>query len=72
MTGKKTKVPNLREWADTVSARAFDPAWIDLYPLQQYDHVLQALGWRSTFRTSARTEDRERPMDRHSLASSSS
>ena len=68
MTGKQTKVPSLREWADTVSARAFDPAWIDLYALQQYDTILRALGWRSTFRTSARTEDRERPMDRHALA----
>ncbi|RYB96561.1 hypothetical protein EUA06_03060 [Nocardioides glacieisoli] len=68
MTGKQTKVPNLREWADTVSARAFDPAWIDLYTLQQYDPVLSALGWRSTFRTSARTEDRLRTMDRHVAA----
>ena len=68
MTGKKTKVPSLREWADTVSARAFDPAWIDLYALQQYDTILRALGWRSTFRTSARSEDRERSPDRHTFA----
>ena len=68
MTGKQTKVPSLREWADTVSARAFDPAWVDLYALQQYDTILRALGWRSTFRTSARTGDRERSMDRHSFA----
>ena len=68
MTAKQTKVPNLREWSETVPARAFDPAWIDLYALQQYDHVLRALGWQSTFRTSARTEDRDRPMDRHTFA----
>jgi hypothetical protein len=68
MTGKQTKVPSLREWADTVSARAFDPAWVDLYALQQYDTILSALGWRSTFRTRARTGDRERSMDRHSFA----
>jgi hypothetical protein len=68
MTQKKTKVPHLGEWADTVTARDFDPAWIDLYALQQYDHVLRALGWRGTFRTNVRAEDRERPMDRHSLA----
>ena len=68
MTGKQTKVPNLREWADTVSVRSFDPAWVDLYALQQYDPVLRALGWRSTVRTSARAEDRGRPMDRHTAA----
>ena len=68
MTGKQTRVPSLREWVDTVSTRAFDPAWIDLYALQQYDAVLRALGWRSTFRTSAKVEDRERSVDRHTLA----
>lgn len=68
MTAKQTRVPHLREWADTVSPRAFDPAWIDLYTLQQYDHVLRALGWQGRFRTSARAEERLRPMDRHGAA----
>ncbi len=67
MTGKQTTVPSLREWAETVSARAFDPAWIDLYALQQYDQVLRALGWQSTARASARTEERLRTVDRHEV-----
>lgn len=46
------KVPNVREWSETVRPREFWVGNLDLYVLKQYDRILHALGRESTGRQS--------------------